>query len=223
MDELSPQSPEDYLFEGNAWQIVDPRKGLPMLEEAVRRRPSLLARVFRAEAMTHLAEETGTVADAERAVQEAEVARQLLPGNPLPAIYTLSARISAAAAYAAAGDQEKRAKLLREARADAETLKGEQRSPGALFWRGKFFWYVGEQDSMVEELRLALGSRDPMVRKTAVYFYLSYLFERGNSRDALAIMNAEGATQNQAMRPFVLAHLPGGKPLAIEACKDLAK
>jgi tetratricopeptide (TPR) repeat protein len=223
MEELSPQSPEDFLFEGNAWQHIDPVKGLRILDEAVRRRPSLLARVFRAEALASLAQETGTVADAERAVQEAEVAKQLLPGNPLPTIYALWARILAASAYAAAGDQEKRAKRLSEARADADTLKGMQRSPGAMVWRCRFFEYVGEQDAIVEEMRSALGSRDPVVRKTAVYFCSLYLFERGNSREALAIMDASRASQIEAMRPFVLAELPGGKPLAIEACKDMAK
>jgi hypothetical protein len=94
-----------------------------------------------------------------------------------------------------------------------------------MFLRYGFFVYVGEQDSIVEELRSAMGSRDPMVRKTAVYFYLLYLFEHGRSRDALAIMDAhrQSIVLAEKVRPFVLADSPGGKPLALKACKDMAR
>ena len=192
-----------------------------MLDEAVRRRPTPLARVFRAEALLCVAQETGTVIDAEKAVQEAEGVRQLLPGNPVSAIGALHARILAAAAYAAARDQEKRDKVLREARADAETLKQVQHSPLAVIFRWLFFVVVGEQDSMGEELRKAVGqTENPRI----VFRYAAYLFERGKNRDALDLLHAHRATNEaQAMRPFVLAELPGGKPLAIEACKDMAK
>ncbi len=221
MDELSPQSREDYLFAGNAWQGWDPRKGMPMLDEAVRRRPTPLARVFRAEALTSVAQETGTVADAEKAVQEAEFARQLLPGNPVSTVRALEDRILAAAAYAAAGDQEKRDKVLREARADAETLKQVQHSPLAVIFRWHFFVVVGEQESMAEELRKAVGQTD---NPRIVFHYAAYLFERGKNADALDLLHAHGAmNEAQAMRPYVLAELPDGKPLAIEACKDMAK
>jgi tetratricopeptide (TPR) repeat protein len=224
MDEMSPQSPEDYLFAGNAWQSVDCRKSVRMLDEAVRRRPTALARVIRAEALAILAQETGTISDAERAVQEAEAARQLSPGNPVPVICALLARVHWAAACAAAGDRGKHEQLIREARADAETLKDAQGGPGALVWRYRFFEHVHEQDSMARELRSAIESRDPVVRKCAVYFYSFYLFERGKSRDALALLDAtsENMKQVDALRPFALADLPDGKALALAACKDMA-
>jgi serine/threonine protein kinase len=223
LDELSPQSFEDYLFEGYAWQMIDPKKGLPLLEEAVRRRPSPLARMFRAEALFNWASETGTGADAERAVQEAEVARQLVPSrdNPEPTIIVLLARTTAAAAYAAAGDQDKRAQVLREARADVQTLKQMPHTPGAVLFRWLFLALVGEQESMAEECRQAIEQPGGAV---IVFYYAAYLCERGERREALAILDAHrGAREAEDMRPFLLAELPGGKPLAIAACKDMAK
>ena len=82
MGELSPQSPEDYLFKGNAWLILDPGKGLRMLDEAVRRRPSPLARVFRAEALANLAHETVPLP-----TRKGQCRKPRLPGSSCPAIH----------------------------------------------------------------------------------------------------------------------------------------
>ena len=171
MDELSPQSSQDYLFEGYAWQMIDPKKGLPLLEEAVRRRPSALARMFRAEALFNWASETGSVADAERAVQEAEVARQLVPTRTIrcPQSWSCWLALRRPRHTPPLVIRKNAHKVLSEARADAQTLKQMPHSPGAVLCRWLFLALVGEQESMGEEL-----STRPLERpaEAEIVFYL---------------------------------------------------
>src|SRR5262249_40303673 len=78
---LEPASPEDFLFKGEAVGIWDPIRGLQILDAAVDRRDSVLARLIRTFLRGQLACQTGDPAEAERAVEDAFVARSLLGSN----------------------------------------------------------------------------------------------------------------------------------------------
>ena len=82
LQRLEPVTPEDFLFKGQAQSMIDPADAENLLNEAIRRRDSNVARLVRTWVRSRLASFTGDPADAERAVDDATVARSMLGDNP---------------------------------------------------------------------------------------------------------------------------------------------
>jgi serine/threonine protein kinase len=91
---LVPHTPEDYLFKG---QIIchfdDPRVGLELIEQAIKLRPSPLARLALAEARVLVAFDSGLDKDAEEAVEDATFAHKQLPTSVLALAACIQARL----------------------------------------------------------------------------------------------------------------------------------
>src|SRR5207302_383333 len=121
----TPQTPEDRLFKGLALSSLFAEKGLPLMDQAIRERPSsTIAYLLRAAPRTQCAMETGAVADADAALDDAAVARRLLPAdNPVALCTNVQARLAAATAYRVHGQAAKADELLSQADRDAELLK----------------------------------------------------------------------------------------------------
>src|SRR5262249_27442913 len=123
LESLTPRTPEDLLFKGLAVANFRPEDGLPLMDQAIRQRPSNIAYLLRADARTMRAMDTAAVADAEAAVDDAEFAKRLLPGNNPVALWTsVNARLTAATAYRTHGPAAKGDEALSQADRDAEAL-----------------------------------------------------------------------------------------------------
>ncbi|MCI0701971.1 MAG: protein kinase [Planctomycetia bacterium] len=96
LSELTPVSPLDYVLKGQVEGIFDPVKGLTSLDRAVEIGNLPLARLVRAEVRTSRALDTADPVDVRAAVDEAAVAKALLPGNPLPLVVSVTANRCAA-------------------------------------------------------------------------------------------------------------------------------
>jgi serine/threonine protein kinase len=219
LDLLTPVTPEDYVFKGSAVAIFDTKAGLETLNEAIRLRPSPIALLIRAELETGRAYDTADPKDGERAVKDAETARNLLPGNPVPLMDCLNARLALAIAYEKAGLSAKRRAAIARGREDAQALKPFTHLPDAAHLRWSWFVYVGEENAHQEELRRAC-ERGGSPFLTSLYGLT--LLREGNCERALAVLEKQrGKHFPDVVRVVTLAMLPDGRIRALRTYKAL--
>ena len=220
VETLQPITPDDYLFKGYAEGYENPALGLKTLEEAFRRRPSVIARLLRSEVRAGLAQDRGDAAEAERAAQDADAAGQLLPDNPVPLYNGLYARLTAAYAYGSAGNLPERAAVLARARKDADALARFVHVSDAMIARWYFFRAVGEERSVEEELRVHVEKTgDAQV----AYCYGFLFYRRGQYQEAVAMLEkCKGSELVDFVRCFILAELPGGPARARALCDQIS-
>jgi tetratricopeptide (TPR) repeat protein len=201
-ERMSPSTPEDYLFKGQMETIFRPERCLQTLDEAVRRRNSVIARAVRAEARWNRAMASGTVRDAELALEEAAVARTMLPDNPFVLAQSLYAGLVAAGIYEDRGLARERERVLEQARRDVEALRRFSLSPIALracFW---YFLYVGDEEAAYD-----------LSRRGTEFRLVPMLYLRGVYREALAAAQRgieRGYDVALIERGFILPELPDG-------------
>jgi hypothetical protein len=118
--ELTPRTPRDKLFLGHAIGMNRPEEGLPLMDEALAARPSGIGHVLRAGVRGFQAM-GGSVADAEAAVFDADVAKRLLDNNPYSLAESAEVHLTAAYAYRKT-NLEKRDEHLAAATREAEAL-----------------------------------------------------------------------------------------------------
>jgi serine/threonine protein kinase/Tfp pilus assembly protein PilF len=219
LDLLTPVTPEDYLFKGSAVAIFDTKAGLKVVNEAIRLRPSPIALLIRAELEIGRAYDTADPRDGERAVKDAETARNLLPGNPVPLMDCLNARLAVTIAYEKAGRAAKRRAAIARGRDDAQALKPFTHLPDAAHLRWSWFVYVGEENAHHEELRSACeGGGSPFLSS----LYGLALLREGKYERALALLEKQrGKHFTDVVRVVALAMLPGGRTRALRAYKAL--
>lgn len=128
---------EDFLFRGAARMFAQPEAGLADIKEAIRRRPSTLALLFRADAECAVAEQTGNLEVARDAVKSAQLIRELLP-DPQHVFPSAFARLTAYQLLRKAGHQAEAEAVMRDLDADVGTLRVAS-SPSALWVRGVYY------------------------------------------------------------------------------------
>ena len=139
--ELVAQSPEDYLFRGHAEIHLDPERGLRSLDEAIRRRPSVLARLVRLNAVRrHLLDVPG-LERARQAMEDAKWIKQYLPENPVVLSESLLTHLSCSHVF---GEFGSRCRAGRGIGGRLERRSGFEAIPqlacrrlGALVFRGR--------------------------------------------------------------------------------------
>jgi tetratricopeptide (TPR) repeat protein len=119
---MTPRTPEDKLFVGQAIGVFRPADGLPLMDQALAERRSAIGHALRATIQMQLARHTGAVADAEAALVGTEMAKLLLPKNPFAIWNAADAQMAAAAAYRKAGRPDKEAEHLAAAGREADAL-----------------------------------------------------------------------------------------------------
>ncbi len=132
---LSPRTPEDRLFLGQAIGDSRPAEGLRLMDTALAERPSGIGHVLRARVRVQLAVRTGVVADGETAVVDAELAKRLLPGNIFSSSVAAMAHLAAAAAYRKANRSDKWDAHLAAAGREEDTLARFPTNPRAIATR----------------------------------------------------------------------------------------
>jgi tetratricopeptide (TPR) repeat protein len=209
---MAAETPEDKLFKGSAIAADYPTEGLQLIKESLDKRPSTLGHVLQADALLTCAQETGTVAAAEEAVASAEVAKRLMPDNPMRLGCSSRARLTAAGAYERIGNSVKATEHVTVARRDAQQLARFGSKPSAIYSRFEADMAFDGLDGKLDrtaELRAARVGRDNR-------FMTSYEAHNwlclGNDREAEAVAGEyPGERLNGHVLVFAALGRPGGR------------
>jgi tetratricopeptide (TPR) repeat protein len=222
IERLSPYSPEDYLFKGYALEQSDPGLGLADIMEGLRRRDSPVGRALLTITRTNRAFDSAKRDDAEEALAEANVARRMLPNNPLVLYACLYARLAAAGIYQEAELPEQRKAVLVEAAQDIQALMSyiEQPNPAFAIWM--YFESIGDKGNALDYARRALDKSGGSI--PAFYCTVS-LYEQSRYTEALKCLDQRQHPDLIAdlLKAFVLAELSDGPRLALEEYHKLAR
>jgi tetratricopeptide (TPR) repeat protein len=206
MEDLTPSTPEDFLFKGHAEAYLDPERGLRTIEQAFERRPMMgIALLLRADVRALAAQDTDVLENAEGAVQDAKYAKELLRNNPAALWVSLQAHLAKAGVHEHRGEPDQRRAELELAVQDADLLKPFTALPEAVVYRWLYFREVGREEEVLEELRLASERTDHVY---VTFCYALTLYRRGGPGDlekALRVLDEKRGTYNDRLRPFVLA------------------
>jgi tetratricopeptide (TPR) repeat protein len=208
--QLQPVTSDDYLFLGKAEAMFHPEKALKLLETAVQKRPSVIARLAHAEVVMNLARDHGNAAEAEQAAREADAVKQLLPDNPVALRFAVEARTVAIWAYEAAGQKAQRDAAIALTRPDAELLQRATNYPYAIPMCFQFLRAIGEEETLLEMLQKAPPSDE----------LLTTLYHRGDFVKARAV---QGKGVTPIFVCLVLCEFPDGRVEALELYHKLAK
>ena len=222
VQQLTPVSPEDYLFKGYAREENEPGQSLPDVNEGIRRHDSPLGRALRAIVRTNRAVDSGRPEDAEKALTDAAVARGMVPDNQLVLFANAYARLVAAGLCQQANQPDKRRVLLLEAARDVQSLEPLIGQPNAIWMIWQYYHDVGEPDGALDAARRAFRqSQGPI---PALYCVVS-LYLRREFAEALQYLDRRRQRDGQGdvARCFVLAELPDGPRRAFEAYEQLAQ
>ncbi len=177
---LKPVTLQDHLLLGQAQFYSDFATGLATLDQAVQLdKTSVQARLTRGSLLAERAMDTGDAQTAERALDDLRIASELLDPNSYLLGNVLQARLIAATAYEAEGNEEQRQQHLREAAHVAESLENFPEQYQSHRWRGLYFEYIGDDEK-------ALESWLAMKQWQIAYLVLA-LFRQGEVDHAVAV------------------------------------
>jgi tetratricopeptide (TPR) repeat protein len=229
-ERLTAVTPEDNLFKGYAESCVDPPGGLKTLDEAIRQWPnSPIARVLRTDARTKVAMDSGNVDLAQAAIDDAYVAKAMLPGNPQAIAFDLVAHLVAVEAFRDAGQKDQADASLRQAERDAQELEQFPALPIGYETRCMYLALTRQEQAAQELARKAYQEVDCAATRR---MYVCALYERGEFEKALEVIDrAVGTTEVSSrdaklgsgvyfLRPIILAEMPDGPSRALQACRE---
>jgi predicted Zn-dependent protease len=206
MAQLTPSTPEDFLFKGYAEANLDPVQGLETIKKAFDRRPMMgIALLLRADVRALVAQDTDNLDEAEGAVQDAKYAKELLRDNPAALWVSLETHLAKAGVHEHRGEQKQHDAELELARNDADALKRFTTLPEAVVYRWLYFREVGREQEVLGELRQASENTDHVY---VTFCYAMTLYRRGQPGDleeALRVLGRRPHTYNDRLLPFVLA------------------
>jgi tetratricopeptide (TPR) repeat protein len=206
MEELTPSTPEDFLFKGYAEANLEPTRGLQTIQQAFERRPMMgIALLLRADVRTLVAQDTDVLEEAEGAVQDAKYAKELLRNNPAALWVSLQAHLAKAGVHEHCDEPDQRRAELELAEKDADALKPFTALPEAVVYRWLYFREMGREEEVLEELRLASEQTDHVYVTSC---YALTLYRRGRPGDfveALRVLQTRPGTYIDRLLPFVLA------------------
>jgi tetratricopeptide (TPR) repeat protein len=221
LDRLELKTPEDFLFRGSLDTLVDPAHGMAALDEAVRRRPTGVARLHRGSARASLAQDTAKIEDAEAALSDVQAAMALLPSNAEVTALSLKTHLIAAGIYEEHRLAEKRAAAWRQAEADAIALEKHPENQAALVARAMYLKHLGNDWTPLEKLR---GGLSAITNRMLDYFEIVSLYHRGAYQTASERLHPDANRTDAGsdyMRGYVLAELPDGPQLARQEVQRL--
>jgi serine/threonine protein kinase len=204
LDQLSPITTEDFLFKGQVEAQFRPERSLQTIDEAIRRRDSVVARIARTDARANHALLTGELRSAELALDDALVIRGMQPNNPLVLGRSVYAHLLAAGLYEGAGRRQDSDRVLAQARRDVQEL--ERFSSSLIAARACFDYYAYVDD---EPAAYAMSQNADDFRHALM------LYGRGKFTEALKaternLSGGRGNWMDRVQRGFILAELPDG-------------
>jgi tetratricopeptide (TPR) repeat protein len=205
MERLTPSTLEDFLFKGYAVAYLEPERGLQTIQQAFARRPMMsIALLLRAEVRGMVAQDTDKLDEAERAVQDAQYAKELLHDNPTVLWVSLQAHLAKAGVHEHLKELNQCRAELDLAGKDADALKRFTTFPEAVVNRWTYFRELGRKEEVLDELRQA--------SKETEHVYANFccaltLYWHGDFEGALRVLENRPGTYNDRLLPFVLAEL----------------
>jgi tetratricopeptide (TPR) repeat protein len=207
IDQLTPHSAEDFLFKGQVESTTRPERALQTLDEAIGRRDSIIGRAVRLEARANYALVSDNLDVAAGALDDAQVAKSMLPGNPVVLARSVEAHLIAAGVFSVKGKHERSKAAVEQAGRDAQALAPFASMPQAADARFYYFDYVDDEDAALAASKQGTGVRHAVM-----------LYRRGDSRKALQAadqIRAKGlGIMAQFERSMILAELYG-RPRAL--------
>jgi tetratricopeptide (TPR) repeat protein len=229
METLCPSTPEDFLFKGYAKAYLEPKQGLEMIQQAFDLRPMSIALLLRAEVRAMVAQDTDDLDEADRAVRDAESAKELLRKNPAALWVSLEAHLAKAGVHEHLGATAQRSAELKLAGNDADALKPFTALPEAVVYRWLYFRELHKEEKVLDELRSASAQTD---HQYVAFCYALTLYRRGGPGDleeALRVLKKNPGSSKDSLLPFVLAELhydpanPNWQVRALQACTACAE
>jgi tetratricopeptide (TPR) repeat protein len=210
MNRLTPSTPEDFLFKGYAEAYLEPEQGLQTIKQAFDGRPPMIiALLLRAEVRAMVAQDTDSFDEAERAVQDAKYAKELLHNNPTALWVSLQAHLAKAGVHEHRDELKQRQAELDLAGEDADALKAHIDLPEAVVYRWTYFREVGREERVLGELLCASDHNDHVSVRSCCALALYRRGKPGDFEEALRVLKNRPGTYNYTDRllPFVLAEL----------------
>jgi tetratricopeptide (TPR) repeat protein len=203
MEQLTPSTPEDFLFKGYAEAQLEPERGLRTIQQGFDRRPMWsIALLLRAEVRAFVAQDTDDIDAAEGAVQDAKYAKELLPNNPAAIWVSLEAHLAKAGVHEHRDEPDQRRAELELAGKYAKDLEQFTALPEAIVYRWTYFREVGREEVVLDELRQASKDADHVSVNSGCALAL---YRRGDFEEALRVLENRPGTYNDRLLPFVLA------------------
>ncbi len=206
LDQIQPRTNEDFLFKGYAQYWIQPRVGLEILDDAVERTRSPLARAIRADVRICIAELESDIDEAQRAIRDIRAAKEYLPDNPLVLSIKVLTLGIAANLYREAGKLEQRQALLDEALIDIQGLEHWSSMPYPAFAMWCYYSSTENESQLFEAARRAGEStNDPVF---AVRYAIA-LCRRGDYSEALRVLDRRKwhDINGDSLRTYILAEL----------------
>ncbi|HEY7153398.1 MAG TPA: hypothetical protein VH575_05515 [Gemmataceae bacterium] len=210
MAQLTPRTPEDFLFKGYAEANLDPVRGLQTIKRAFEGRPMMgIALLLRAEVRALVAQDTGDLKEAEGAVLDVNYAKELLRNNPAALWVSLQVHLAKAGVHEYRDEPDQRCAELELAGKDADDLKPFTELPTllpeAVVYRWAYFREVGREEEVLEELRQASKETDHVAVTFCCALTLYRRGQRGDLEEALRVLENRRGTYTDRLLPFVLA------------------
>jgi hypothetical protein len=214
LDQLSPVTAEDFLFKGQAEAMYRPERSLQTIDESIRRRDSVVARIARTDARANHAQMMGELRSAELAMEDALVIRGMQPDNPFVLGRSVYAHLVAAGLYEGAGRHQDRDRVLAQARRDAQELERFPTSPITARARFDYYAYL---DNEPDAYAMSQNAGD--------FRHALMLYGRGEFTKALEaaernLSSGHGHWMDRVQRGFILAELPDGPARARVAYQE---
>lgn len=222
LEQLTPQSAEDFMFRGLAESYLDPARARASLDEAIRSRKLPAALVMRAEVCAHQAMDTFDCADADAAVADARLACELLPDHSAALLGRLFAHNVAAGVYDEAGRHDEAKSFDALAESDAVALEPFSHLPSVARARAWFFLYTDREEQAFEILKKAVSQSD---NARVAYRYALLLYRRGEFAEGLSVLDRRTRRSNneELLRVVLLMEQPDGRQRALEAYRTLSE
>ncbi|HKB39027.1 MAG TPA: protein kinase, partial [Gemmataceae bacterium] len=220
MEQLTPSTPEDFLFKGYAEANLEPKRGLQTIKQAFDRRPiGSIALLLRAEVRAFVAQDTDDLKEAEGAVQDANYARELLRDNPAALWVSLNAHLAKAGVHEHRAELQQREVELKQRDAElqlagkyADALKPFTELPTllpeAVVYRWLYFREERREEEVLEELHRASDQTDHVYVTFCYALTLYRRGQRGDLEEALRVLqrrHVQRGTYNDRLLPVVRA------------------
>jgi serine/threonine protein kinase len=216
---LPAVTPEDYLFRGHAEALLDPERALVTLDEAVRRRPSMLAHLLHTEALRLRLLDVPDVAQARQAMDDIRALRWQVPDNPMVLSLSVLVHLVCYQTFDDFHEPALRQAALDEGMKDARALERYAGSSVRVIARWQFLKEVGREEAALADLERLASAKDVM----AAYYYGLFLYKRGEFAQAVkALEPLKGEFAADLCRAFALAELPDGIARADQLYEEMA-
>jgi tetratricopeptide (TPR) repeat protein len=212
LDRMTPRTPEDFLFKGQAESLTRPEQALQTLDRAVSLRNSVIGWAARLEARFNHALFTDDATVAQQALDDARVAKEMLPGSPVILARSVHAHLVASGVFVVTGQSERSRAALEQAGRDVRVLESFPSVPMAQAARFHYHECAGE-----EQAARAVSGLGGEFRQALM------LYRQADYEKALAVADrgvARGGGLARVERGFILAEMDDGERRAWAAFKD---